>query len=425
VIKKENTPIHRLKQTLVYTALGLVGVSAGLSSCTSEPDLMEIANRIHSSVLKIDTHADTPLQMSRPGFDLREEHDAWKTGSQVDIPRMERGELNGIFMVAYLGQGPRDSASHVAADEKVTEYFTLIHQSLADNSDKLALALEPADLETIAGDNKIAIYIGLENGYPLGTDITKVKKFYDLGARYITLSHGGNNEICDSSTDPNGPEHGGLSDFGKEVVQEMNRLGMMIDVSHISDDAFYDVLEVTSAPIVATHSSARALCDHPRNLTDDMIVKLAKNGGVIQVNALSAYVKTPTPNPVREAEMDSLRSKYGPMQEMTPEKRDEYREEMMAMREKYKADMATVSDYVDHIDHIVNLVGIEYVGIGMDLDGGGGLADCYDISEIKNITVELVKRGYSEEDIAKIWSGNFMRVFSEVIEKGTSDMRLN
>jgi membrane dipeptidase len=425
VIKKENTPIHRLKQTLVYTALGLVGVSAGLSSCTSEPDLMEIANRIHSSVLKIDTHADTPLQMSRPGFDLREEHDAWKTGSQVDIPRMERGELNGIFMVAYLGQGPRDSASHVAADEKVTEYFTLIHQSVADNSDKLALALEPADLETIAGDNKIAIYIGLENGYPLGTDITKVKKFYDLGARYITLSHGGNNEICDSSTDPNGPEHGGLSDFGKEVVQEMNRLGMMIDVSHISDDAFYDVLEVTSAPIVATHSSARALCDHPRNLTDDMIVKLAKNGGVIQVNALSAYVKTPTPNPVREAEMDSLRSKYGPMQEMTPEKRDEYREEMMAMREKYKADMATVSDYVDHIDHIVNLVGIEYVGIGMDLDGGGGLADCYDISEIKNITVELVKRGYSEEDIAKIWSGNFMRVFSEVIEKGTSDMRLN
>ena len=425
MIKKENTPIHRLKQTLVYTALGLVGVSAGLSSCTSEPDLMEIANRIHSSVLKIDTHADTPLQMSRPGFDLREEHDAWKTGSQVDIPRMERGELNGIFMVAYLGQGPRDSASHVAADEKVTEYFTLIHQSVADNSDKLALALEPADLETIAGDNKIAIYIGLENGYPLGTDITKVKKFYDLGARYITLSHGGNNEICDSSTDPNGPEHGGLSDFGKEVVQEMNRLGMMIDVSHISDDAFYDVLEVTSAPIVATHSSARALCDHPRNLTDDMIVKLAKNGGVIQVNALSAYVKTPTPNPVREAEMDSLRSKYGPMQEMTPEKRDEYREEMMAMREKYKADMATVSDYVDHIDHIVNLVGIEYVGIGMDLDGGGGLADCYDISEIKNITVELVKRGYSEEDIAKIWSGNFMRVFSEVIEKGTSDMRLN
>jgi membrane dipeptidase len=400
-------------------------ISMGLSSCASDPDPMEIANRIHSKVLKIDTHADTPLQMSRAGFNFREENDPWKTGSQVDIPRMERGELNGIFMVAYLGQGPRDSASHVAAEEKVTEYFNLIHQAVSDNADKLALAVEPMDLETIAKEKKIAIYIGLENGYPLGTDISKVKKFYDLGARYITLSHGGNNEICDSSTDPNGPEHGGLSEFGKEVVREMNRLGMMIDVSHISDDAFYDVLKVTDAPIVATHSSARALCDHPRNLTDDMIIKLAKNGGVVQVNALSAYVKTPTPNPEREAEMEGLRTKYGPMQEMSIEKREEYRAEMMSMREKYKNDLANVADYVDHIDHIVNLVGIEYVGIGMDLDGGGGLADCYDISEIKNITLELVKRGYSEDDIAKIWSGNFMRVFSEVINKGSSEMRLN
>jgi len=425
VNKTNRPPLNRLKKTLAYTLLGLAGITFGLSSCASEPDPLEIANRIHSKILKMDTHADTPLQMSRPGFDLREEHDAWKTGSQVDIPRMEQGELNGLFMVAYLGQGPRDSASHVAADEKVTEYFTLIHQSLADNSDKLALALEPKDLETIAEENKIAIYIGLENGYPLGTDITKVRKFYDLGARYITLSHSSNNEICDSSTDPGGPEHGGLSEFGKEVVQEMNRLGMMVDVSHISDEAFYDVLELTNAPVVASHSSARALCEHPRNLTDDMIVKLAKNGGVVQVNALSAYVKTPTPNPERDDEMAGLQSKYGSFQELTAEKRDEYRGEMMELREKYKDDLATVADYVDHIDHIVDLVGIEYVGIGMDLDGGGGLADCYDISEIKNITIELVKRGYSEEDIVKIWSGNFMRVFSEVIDKGSADMRLN
>lgn len=401
----------------------LFSVLLGLASCKSEPDPLEIANRIHSKVLKIDTHADTPLQMAKPGFDIREEHDAWKTGSQVDIPRMERGELNGLFMVAYLGQGPRDSVAHVVADQKMTEYFELIHQTVNDNPDKLAIAMEPKDLKTIADDDKIAIFIGMENGYPLGTDISKVKKFYDLGARYITLSHGGNNEVCDSSTDPNGPEHGGLSEFGKEVVREMNRLGMMIDVSHISDDAFYDVLEVTAAPIVATHSSARALCDHPRNLTDDMIKKLAKNGGVVQVNALSSYVKTPGPNPEREAEMEKLREAYGPLQGLSQEKRDEYRAEMMAIREKYKEDMATVSDYVDHIDHIVELVGIDYVGIGMDLDGGGGLADCYDIGEIKNITVELVKRGYTEEDIEKIWSGNFMRVFEDVIKAGSSSVR--
>lgn len=384
---------------------------------------MDIADRIHSRILKIDTHADTPLQMARPGFDIREEHNAWESGSQVDIPRMERGELNGLFMVAYLGQGPRDSASHVEADKKMTEYFELIHQTVEENADKLALATDPKDLKTIADKGQIAIFIGMENGYPLGTDISKVRKFYDLGARYITLSHGGNNEICDSSTDPNGPEHGGLSEFGKEVVKEMNRLGMMIDVSHISDDAFYDVLEISTAPIVATHSSARALCDHPRNLTDDMIIKLAKNGGVVQVNALSAYVKTPVPNPDREADMASLRESFGPMQDLSDERRDEYRAEMMKIREKYKADLATVADYVDHIDHIVNLVGIEHVGIGMDLDGGGGLADCYDISEIKNITIELVKRGYSEEEIEKIWSGNFMRVFEEIMKSGSTSVR--
>lgn len=406
----------------VFT-VGLLASIGWASSCSQEPDVNKIADRIHSKVLKIDTHADTPLQMARPGFDIREEHNAWESGSQVDIPRMERGELNGLFMVAYLGQGPRDSAAHVEADKKMTEYFELIHKTVEENADKLALATDPKDLKKIADKGQMAIYIGMENGYPLGTDITKVRKFYDLGARYITLSHGGNNEICDSSTDPNGPEHGGLSEFGKEVVKEMNRLGMMIDVSHISDDAFFDVLEISTAPIVATHSSARALCDHPRNLTDDMIIKLAKNGGVVQVNALSAYVKTPVPNPDREAEAAALRESFGPMQELTDERRDEYRAEMMKIREKYKADLATVSDYVDHIDHIVNLVGIEHVGIGMDLDGGGGLADCYDISEIKNITIELVKRGYTEEDIEKIWSGNFMRVFEEIMQSGSTSVR--
>ncbi|WP_114750845.1 dipeptidase [Pleomorphovibrio marinus] len=408
--------------SLLTVLLGIVLILAG--ACTTEEDLESKVERIHANVLTLDTHADTPLVLARPGFDIREEHDAWKTGTQVDIPRMRKGELNGIFFIAYLGQGPRDSASHVLADEKMTEYFDIIHSTISENPNNLALATNPSDLESSAEEGKIAIYIGLENGYALGTDISKVKKYYDLGARYITLSHSRNNEICDSSTDPDGPEHGGLSAFGKEVVTEMNRLGMMIDVSHISDDAFYDVLELSTQPIVATHSSARAICDHPRNLTDDMIKKLAEKGGVVQVNALSAYVKTPEPNTEREREMELLRETYGDFQEMSPEDRDKYREEMRALREKYKEDMASVADYVDHIDHIVDLVGIEYVGIGMDLDGGGGLRDCYDISEIQNITYELVKRGYSEEDISKIWSGNFMRVFNEVMETAQEDLRI-
>ncbi len=413
-------PSYRLIKVITI-CLGLATLA---SSCAQEEDLAAKAERIHAQVLTMDTHADTPLVLARPGFDIRQEHDPWKSGSQVDIPRMRKGELNGIFFIAYLGQGPRDSASHVLADEKMTEYFDLIHRTITENPNDLALATVPEHLAQSAEEDKIAIYIGLENGYALGTDINKVKKYYDLGARYITLSHSRNNEICDSSTDPDGPEHGGLSDFGKEVVKEMNRLGMMIDVSHISDDAFYDVIELSTQPIVATHSSARALCDHPRNLTDDMIKKLADKGGVVQVNALSAYVKTPEPNLEREKEMELLRETYGDFQEMSPEDRDKYREEMRALREKYKDDLASVADYVDHIDHIVDLVGIAHVGIGMDLDGGGGLRDCYDISEIQNITYELVKRGYSEEDIAKIWSGNFMRVFQEVMESAQQDLRI-
>ncbi len=404
------------KFTYAVQAIFIISV---LIACETKTNPDDLADKIHSTTLKIDTHADTPLQMSRGAFDITEEHDAWKTGSQVDIPRMERGKLNGIFFAAYLGQGPRDSLSHIQADEKIVGYFELIHKVVKNLPDKLVLALEPKDLKAIAEQNKIAIYIGLENGYPIGTDISKVEKYYDMGARYITLCHASNNEICDSSTDPNGPEHDGLSEFGKDVVKEMNRLGMMVDVSHISDKAFYDVLEISNAPIIASHSSAKALCDHPRNLTDEMIIKLAENGGVVQVNALSEYVKSPSPNPEKDSAIAYLRRTYGSFQDMAPDQRDKYRIEYMALKEKFKDEMASVADYVDHIDHIVKLVGIDYVGIGMDLDGGGGLRDCYDISEIKNITIELVNRGYTEDDIAKIWSGNFMRVFDNVIQIAT------
>ena len=236
-----------------------------------------------------------------------------------------------------------------------------------------------------------------------------------MGARYIGLSHTSNNQICDSSTDGGGPEHNGLSDFGKEVVKEINRIGMLIDVSHISDDAFWDVLEISEHPVVATHSNARAVCDHPRNLTDEMIVALAERGGVVQITFLPSYVKTIEQKPEVLEARRAVREKYNNFRNLDDETMAEGWAAWQRINEEYPVKLPTVSDFVDHIDHVVELVGIDYVGIGSDFDGGGILEDCRDVSEMKNITRELLARGYSEEDIEKIWSGNFFRVFNEVI----------
>src|SRR5690606_14210313 len=240
------------------------------------------------------------------------------------------------------------------------------------------------------------------------------QQYYDLGARYITLCHSSNNDICDSSTDKGGPEHNGLSPFGEEAVREMNRLGMMVDVSHISDESFYDVLAVTKAPVFASHSSCRALCESARHLNDDMLQGLKKNGGVIQICILSDYLRQPEPNPEYDAKMKELRDKSREMgSELTDKQQEERWAEFSALREKYLK-LATVSDAVNHIQHVVDVIGIDYVGIGSDFDGGGGIEGCTDASMMKNITIELIRRGYSRDDIAKIWGGNFMRVMNEV-----------
>ncbi|MDQ1351133.1 MAG: rane dipeptidase [Acidobacteriota bacterium] len=380
------------------------------------------AAEIHDRVLTIDTHVDTPFMLERKEFDIGKINDSRKRGGKVDFPRMKKGGLDAIFFAVFVGQAERNPAGNEKAKNEALETFALIHQAVKAYPDLAQLALTPDDAYRIEKQGKRAIYIGIENGYPLGKDINMVKKFYDLDARYITLCHTRNNDICDSSTDENGPEHNGLSDFGKQVVKEMNRLGMLVDVSHISDKSFYDVLELSAAPVVATHSCSRAVCDNPRNLTDDMLKKLGQNGGVIQMCILSDYVKKMPVNPERDAAHKAMREKFRNYDTFSEAEKKKAREEWMRINEKYPPNLATVVDAVDHIDHIVKVVGIDYVGIGTDFDGGGGLKDCYDVSEMGNITLELVKRGYSEEDIRKIWGGNFMRVFHEV-EKVAREIR--
>lgn len=377
-----------------------------------DPEIKRKADAIHAKVLTLDTHADVPyFASSRPRFDISKRHDPYETKSRVDLPRMREGGMDAMFFAVYVSQGERTTEGNAKAIQKASNLFDWINGIIEKHGDQVGLARTPEEARALKDAGKLAIFIGVENGYAIGNDLSLLKQYYDWGARYMTLSHILNNDICDSSTDPNGPEHEGLSEFGKQVVREMNRLGMIIDVSHISDGAFYDCLKYSKAPIVATHSSARTLYDHPRNLSDEMIIALAKQGGVVQMNMLSAYLKDIGPE--REKALAQLNKKYPNRSQLTKEQAKQRAAELEDINKQHPIEMATLQDVMEHIDHIVRLVGIDHVGIGPDLDGGGGVIGMYDVSEAGNITYELVKRGYSEEDIAKIWSGNFFRVMRE------------
>jgi membrane dipeptidase len=393
-----------------FTFLVLIALLQ-LTGCLSEEEKVNRkSDRMHQNMLTVDTHCDTPMRLTRSGFDLGTANEK----GCVDFPRMKEGGLDAEFFAIFIGQGPRDSATFDQNHRATLTVFDSIHSNVERYPAMAGLALTPDEAYTLKAEGKVAAFIGIENGYAIGRDLSRIKEYYGLGARYITLCHSANNDICDSSTDPKGPEHNGLSAFGEEVVREMNRLGMIVDVSHLSDEAFYDVLKASKAPVIASHSSCRALCENPRNLNDDMLQALKKNGGVIQICLLSEYLKQPEPNP----EFDTLRKELRQrMKALGPDATDEQKEQLWdeyeALKSKYEK-LATVADAVNHIQHVVDIIGIDHVGIGSDFDGGGELADCRDVSQMKNITKELIRRGYSSEEIAKIWGKNFMRVMNEV-----------
>ena len=386
-----------------------IAVLAVLCACNnSETNLARKADKIHSSILTVDTHADTPLDFFRPGFDMG----VWNDFGCVDFPRMRAGGLDALFFSYYTVQGPRNDTAYANVYDYVHSLINQTYEIVEKYSSMAEIALTADDAYRIKKEGKSAVFIGIENGYPVGQDITRVKDLYDLGARYITLSHTRNNDICDSSTDPLGAEHNGLSEFGKQVVQEMNRLGIIVDVAHISDKSFYDVLAHSKAPIIASHASIRALCNNSRNHSDEMLLALKENGGVIQICTLTSYLITNEEDPEMLRELAELRDKYGDPDSISDEDRNNLRDETRTIRQKY-AKQATVSDVVDHIDYAVKIAGIDHVGIGTDF-GGGSAMGCRDASEVKNITIELLRRGYSKKEIEKIWGGNTMRVLRQV-----------
>ena len=413
---------RKLKHQKNYHVMKLLLSSALLFmlSTAFQPEQKETmdqkASRIHNAVFTIDTHCDTPMNLVGSDFNVAERHDAKKTDTKVDLPRMKEGGLDAQFWAVFLSQGKRTEEGLANANKKAFEIIKAIYKSVESAPELAQIAKTPEDGYSIEKTGKRAIYIGIENGYAIAHDLSMIEKFWQLGVRYITLCHTSNNDICDSSTDKKGPEYKGLSPFGVEVVKEMNRVGMMVDVSHISDSSLYDVLKITKFPVIASHSCSRAMCDNPRNLTDEGLRAVAKNGGVIQMCILTDYVKTPNPNPARDSARAALRVKYNNFQGLTPEQERAGTEAWHKIARDFPQKLANVKDVVDHIDHIVKIAGIDHVGIGTDFDGGGEVSGCYDVSEMGNITLELVKRGYSEEQIRKIWGGNFMRVFKAVLE---------
>jgi membrane dipeptidase len=393
-----------MKSQLLLLFLGVLPIA---TLAQTDAALIQKAHQIHERAYCVDTHADAPIMLQKPGFDVGISHDTKRDGSQIDFPRMKQGGMDAMFFAVYTAQGPRTPEGHAKAKESALKQFALIQEALKKYPDQAELATTPAEARRIGKAGKRAVFIGMENGYPVGNELTMLKTYYDLGCRYITLTHFANNLIGDSSTDPDGPIHGGLSDFGKQVVQEMNRLGIMVDVSHIADKTFYDALALTTKPVLASHSNCRALCDFPRNMTDDMIRAVAKNGGVIQVNFVSDYLRQPS-EAHRTAKTKIRMANVGRIATPAMEARQEALSDSVAR--VYASERASVADIANHIDHIVKLTSIDHVGIGSDFDGGGGVNGMEDVSQIEALTLELVRRGYSQKDIEKIWSGNIFRV---------------
>jgi membrane dipeptidase len=357
--------------------------------------------RIHKKALTVDTHCDTPMNLLDSTFDVGIKNKPPQ--SRVDFPRMKEGGLDAMFFAAFTGQKPRTPENTAQAYKMANKMIDAIDAACKKYGNMAEVAYLTEDAIRLEKAGKCAIYIGMENGFPIGTDISRVGEFYKRGVRYITLCHSYNNDICDSSTDKKGAEHNGLSAFGKNVVKEMNRLGMIVDVSHISDKAFYDVIATSKAPVIASHSSVRAIAKHPRNMTDEMIKALAKNGGVIQICLLDDYIKDPDTTALFYQKKKELNRIYDEKYDtMTEEQKNELRREWRSLTQKYPKPTPAVADCVDHIDHVKKLVGIDYVGIGSDFDGGGGLADCADVSQFPNITAEMLRRGYTENEIFKV-----------------------
>ncbi len=450
----------------------LLLLPAGTGSAQADdPAVIAKAKQIHSRVIKLDTHNDI-----EPSNFTADCNYTMRLTTQVNLPKMVEGGMDVSFMIVYVGQGPLTPEGYDNAYRQAVAKFDAVHRLTEKIApDSVGLALTPADVLALHKKNLRIAVIGVENGYPIGTDIKRVKEFYDRGGRYMSLAHNGNSQLADSNT---GEAQGylynnGLSPLGREVIAEMNRLGMMVDLSHPSKGANLEAIRLSQAPVIASHSAVRALADVSRNMDDEQLLALKKNGGVIQVVGFASYIKTDSKE--RTEALAKLRDEFGlagqggrggrgagrgrgaaadasgrgaeanaartcpvepaggavagarrgggggrgrgnaALDALAPERRAEYDKRLAEIDAKFPpAARANVKDFVNHIDYAVKLIGIDHVGISSDFDGGGGIDGWNSAAEAFNVTLELVRRGYNEEQIGKLWSGNLLRVWGEV-----------
>ena len=378
----------------------------------STPEISaEYAAKVHAQTLTLDTHIDIPLNY------MTEIDPSQLTDLQVDIPKMSKGQLDAGFWIVYTPQGDLTDAGLEAAQDIAGTRIAAIDQFITENTKHVALAKTVQDVRRITGEGRKAILIGMENAYPIGDAIDTVSYYAEAGVRYMGITHFGHNQFGDSSNlnfvRDKGPKWNGLSPLGKELVREMNEHGIMVDVSHAGKATMMQAADISKTPIIASHSGVKAVADTARNLDDEQLRKIRDVGGVAQMVALGSYVKLPTE--AQAAARKALDDEFGDRASWDQAKRDLYserRDEITAMARE-----ANVADFVNHIDHAVKVAGIDHVGIASDFDGGGGINGWQDARETLNVTAELLNRGYSEADIAKIWGGNLLRVL-EVVEAG-------
>ena len=398
---------------VLAAVLLMPATACGQTSATTEADLETRARAIHESVISIDTHDDISSNFATAESDPGQEE-----GRRVTLPRMRAGGLDVAFFIVYVGQSERTEENYAEAKAEALRKFEAIHR-LTDEMypDEIGLALTPDDVERLHAESKLVAAIGIENGFSIGTDLSLMEEYHARGARYFGLTHIGHNDLADSSIPREDlgdaeEEHGGLSKFGEQAIAEANRLGMMVDVSHSSGKTAIDAARLSKAPIIASHSAVRELADSPRNLTDEELVAIRDNGGVVQIVAFDGYVMTPSEE--KEAAIQEVRDNapFESWADPPPQQRDAYRESRARINDEFPG--ATVEDFVNHIDYAVKLIGIDHVGISSDFDGGGGVTGWRDASETFNVTLELVRRGYSEEETRKLWGGNLLRVWRDV-----------
>ncbi|MEL8056514.1 MAG: membrane dipeptidase [Pseudomonadota bacterium] len=411
-----------LASLLVAACAPPLSETTGSQVITDAPATATDVNGFHSSIAVFDSHLDTPALFHTQDYNFLERQTWEEDSTHVDYPRMIEGGLDGGIWVIFTRQGPLDEASYRAARTHGILRQAAIREFAAKYHDKVALAFTADDADRILADGKIVVFQSMENSYPLGTDVSLMETFYIGGLRMIAPVHFANNQFADSATDIE-KLYEGLSPLGEDLVREANRLGLILDGSHASDDTVRDMMAISTTPIILSHTGAKAIFDHPRNIDDQLLLELAENGGVIQMNIFGGYLEALEPSAERVAALDDLAERYGTnTSDMDEETLAAWTAERDEINAEYPRPRSTYEKFMEHTFHVLNLIGPDHVGISGDWDGGGGVDGMSDVSMLEKITRDLLAAGYSEEDVTKIWGGNMMRLMRQAEAARTSEL---